>query len=199
VRLNGVPISSNSTGMIHSEQILTLDGPIRIGHSTATGGEQIENRSKLQLDSVCVVMRPPDDGKPETVEQLEGMWIGQLLPGNSFPKPRHMTGKPPFAEDRAAEARLVQSPRLNLEPLFRLALDPQYMEPGETRLVARIDQLMPGQTITPSASQVRSATLVVAHLDYESLPPPIPDKNTRQDVKAKADEEFEAEFDLESE
>ena len=58
VRLVGVPISSNSTGMVHSEQMLALDGAIRLGKSTAQGSMQIENRSKLELHSVCVVRKP---------------------------------------------------------------------------------------------------------------------------------------------
>jgi hypothetical protein len=93
-------------------------------------------------------------------------------------------GKPFFADDRAAEAGRVKSPRLNLEPMFQLALDPKHIDEGETRLVARIDEVLPGETITPAASQVRGATLVVAHLKYGLPPPPQKDKNTRRDYKA---------------
>jgi hypothetical protein len=84
------------------------------------------------------------------------------------------------------------SPRLDLEPMFRLALSPENMEKGEVRLVARVDDVLPGETITPSASQVRGATLVVAHLKYASPPDqPRPDLNTRRDVKAAADAELD--------
>ena len=58
------------------------------------------------------------------------------------------------------------------------------METGEERLVARVDEVLPGETITPAASQVRGATLVVAHLDYAPLPAPQKDANTRHDIKA---------------
>jgi hypothetical protein len=74
--------------------------------------------------------------------------------------------------------------------MFRLALDPKHIDDGEMRLVGRVDDVLPGETITPAASQVRGATLVVAHLDYAKLPPPQRDANTRQDVKA-ASVEFE--------
>ena len=67
--------------------------------------------------------------------------------------------------------------------MFQLALDPKFMEEGETRLVARVDEVLPGETITPEASQVRGATLVVAHLKYADLVPPEKDKNTRRDIK----------------
>ena len=58
VRLVGVPISSNSTGMVHTEQMHTLDGAIRLGKSTALNNLQIENRSKMLLNSVCIVRKP---------------------------------------------------------------------------------------------------------------------------------------------
>ncbi|HVT26460.1 MAG TPA: hypothetical protein VHE81_00435, partial [Lacipirellulaceae bacterium] len=57
-----------------------------------------------------------------------------------------------------------------------------------TRLVARVDKVLPGESISPSASQVRSATLVVTHLDYASLKPPVKDVNTRQEIKVQSDE-----------
>jgi hypothetical protein len=179
VRLAGLPISSNSTGMVHSEQIVSLDGAIRKGESKATGGDQIENHSKLPLRSVCVVRW---DG-----EQLQASWVGELLPANSLPLSMRVVddpSQPVFAEERAAEARQQSGEQLNLEPMFRLALDPNHMEKGETRLVARVDEVLPGESITPAASQVRGATLVVTHLDYAKLPPPQRDRNTRQDIKA---------------
>jgi hypothetical protein len=61
------------------------------------------------------------------------------------------------------------------------------MEEGETRLVARCDEVLPGETITPEASQIRGATLVVAHLDYADPPPPEKDNNTRREIKATDD------------
>ncbi len=73
------------------------------------------------------------------------------------------------------------------------ALEPQHMEPGETRLVARVDEVLPGETITPSSSQVRGATLVVAHLDYADLPAPRRDNNTKRDIKAEEAEDEEQE------
>src|SRR5262249_26152889 len=58
VRLVGVPISSNSTGMVHTEQMHALDGAIRLGKSTALGSKQIENHSKLVLHSACIIRKP---------------------------------------------------------------------------------------------------------------------------------------------
>lgn len=191
VRLAGVPISSNSTGFVHSEQMLTLDGPIRWGRATVGGGSQIENRSKLALSSVCVVRWPTSAEVQRDRRTFEGRWIGKMPPGQSVPiterLPSLLSDKPPFAQERNEEARL-EGERLNLETMFRLALDPLQLEEGETRLVGRIDEVLPGQTITPDASQVRGAALVVAHLQYAPPPPPRMDLNTKRDIKASADE-----------
>ncbi len=176
VQLNGLPVSSNSTGMVHSEQMLSLDGPIQITQPTGKG-EQIENRSNMVLRSVCIVER--------VGAELEGKWIGKLLPGQSVPliKVHLPADQRPFVDDRAKEAQAAKGEQLNLEPMFRLALDPKNVEDGEIRLVGRFDEVLPGETISPTASQVRGATLVVVHLRYAPLPPPKKDTNTRQEIK----------------
>ncbi|MCI0332608.1 MAG: hypothetical protein L0228_05230 [Planctomycetes bacterium] len=193
VRLAGLPISSNSTGMVHSEQMFALDGAIQKGKSKATGGNQIENHTKYELSSACLVRR--------NGEELEGMWIGQMLPGKavSLSFKKIDAKQPAFVTDRAAEERVQRTERLNLEPMFRLALDPKHIDNGETRLVARVDEVLPGQTITPAASQVRGATLVVAHLEYAKLPKPGKDRNTRRDIKADAPNNNEIDFESEAE
>ena len=60
VRLVGLPISSNSTGMVHSEQMHTLDGPIRLGKSAALGGRanREPHRSWSSTASASSASRP---------------------------------------------------------------------------------------------------------------------------------------------
>ncbi|HEX3602061.1 MAG TPA: hypothetical protein VHU84_18045 [Lacipirellulaceae bacterium] len=191
VRLIGLPISSNSTGMVHSEQMQTLDGPIRIGKSKALGNTQIENHTKLDLHSVCVVRKPTEEEVKQSKREMEGLWIGELSAGQSAAASDRMPTLPDkkitFGEERTTEARLIHAPRLNLEPMFQFALNPDYMEDGETRLVARCDEVQPGEKITPEASQVRGTTLVVVHLQYAPPAAPEKDKNTRRDIKGTDD------------
>jgi len=176
VRLTGLPISSNTTGYVHSEQMLPLDGPIRLGQSSAARSPQIENRSTMELHSACVVKR--------NEKSVQGRWIGNLLPGQSVPLAMPtISGEKIFAKERNDEATMLKGTRLNLEPMFRLALDLNSMAIGETRLVGRVDEVLSGEDITPAASQIRGATLVVAHLQYAPPPPPKKDVNTKQDVK----------------
>jgi hypothetical protein len=186
VRLTGLPILSNSTSMVHSEQMFTLDGPIQLGLSKVGSRERIENRSQLHLQSLGIVRRPAEGERMPGGEGLLGMWIGDLPPDQAVPIAllplRVGKGQVPFATEREAEAQRRGVERLDLEPLFRLAYDGTDLEPGEMRLVARSDGVMRGETVSPEASQTRGATLVVAHLLYGPLPPPVPDLNTRQSV-----------------
>jgi hypothetical protein len=189
VRLAGVFVPSNTTNLVHSEQMFPLKGAIRLDRSVSQGRQQIENRSQLWLHSVAIVERTSnaEESAGAKPPALRGLWIGDLRPGESRPASFALpiaVGKdqPPFAEERAAEERLQNVPRLNLESLFRLALDVNNFEPGERRLVARVDEMLAGETVSPEASQVRGAVLVVAHLEYGPVPAPLPDLNTRQDV-----------------
>ena len=192
VRLNGVFVPSNTTNMVHSEQMFALDGPIRLGRSQSQGRLQIENQSSYLLQSVALVERTSRDAEQGgATPALRGVWIGELRPGESRPAIFSL----PIALDEGrgavrrpsarAEERLQTAPRLNLEPMFRLALDVKSFEPGEKRLVARIDEVLAGETASPAASQVRGAVLVVAHLDYGPRPEPLPDLNTSRDVVRK--------------
>ena len=190
VRLSGVFVPSNSTNMVHSEQMLLLDGAIQLGASQSQRRQQIENRSQFHLRSVAIVertSREEEQNKQRPAEPgLRGIWIGELRPGTSalMTVLRPLIAdkdKSPFADERAAEERLQHTPRLDLEPTFRLALDVNSFEPGEKRLVARVDEVLPGETISPAASQIQGAVLVIAHLSYGPRPEPEPDLNTRLD------------------
>src|SRR4029079_10733474 len=121
-----------------------LDGPIRL--TPASKGkteslENLENQSKMHLHSVCVVER--------VGAELKGRWIGELLPGQSVPLATAPlpSEKRPFADERATEATPTRGERLDLEQMFQLALTTKNIEDGETRLVARHDEVLPGESI----------------------------------------------------
>lgn len=173
VRLTGLSVSSNFTSMLHSEQMLDMEKAIRLSTSS-TGQPQIVNGSAWNLFDVAVIKRPAaSDG-------LKGCWIGRLPASTSvavsFPT---LPKEVPFNRDRQSAARSSKPSTFPLEDLMRLALDVNQLEPGEVRLVGRMDGVLPGIDIQPAASQVRGAALVVAHLDYGALPEPKPDVNSR--------------------
>ncbi len=182
VQLAGVQVSSATTEMLHSEQMFPLDGPLTF-QQTSGSQARVVNQSQLPLESVAVVRRVDDDGEP----RLIGGWIGDLHAGSGATVTFTPLTEEAFADNRTARA--ADDPaRLNLEPMFKLALDPQHIEPGDTRLVGRVDKVLPGVNVTPSAAQVRGATLVVAHLARAPLAPPRPDVNSPRDVIRRYDD-----------
>ena len=159
----------------------------------ARGHRRIINHSQLDLKDVGIVRRPRKDERVPIGAALEGIWIGDLGPSDSqaasFLPLRVGENEIPFAVERQAAARRQSAERLDIDELLRLAYDPKLIAPGETRLIGRVDGVLPGQTITPVASQLRGATLVVAHLGYGPRPPARPDANTSQDVMREEDDE----------
>jgi hypothetical protein len=94
----------------------------------------------------------------------------------------------PFAAERREAAGVDPHKRLDVDALLRLAFrfppptDPLYRARDEYRLVARLDEALPGSATTPAASQTTGATVVLAHLRCELGPEFGPDLNTPADV-----------------
>lgn len=185
-RLRGLTVSSNTTDMAHAEQMIDLGGRLTYDPK----GRQLTNETNHRFTDLAVVRRPLT-GPPV----LQGCWVGDLRDRSStsvsfLPVASTEENQAPFADrrasDSAADPTAGVSPsdqRLNLEPLFALALDPNRMEPGEVRAVGRIEKVFDGVTVTPQASQGRGATFVVAHLQYAPLPKPKSDRNAPMDVQ----------------
>jgi hypothetical protein len=98
-------------------------------------------------------------------------------------------GELPFAADRARSNELVNGERLDVDPLLRMAYwfpqldDPIHGSRDEHRLIGRIDEVLPGSVVSPKASQTAGSTVVVAHLRLGAAPFPLPDVNSRLDIK----------------
>ncbi len=183
VHLAGLQVSSATTDMVHSEQMYALDGPLLFQKEQGAAPKVI-NRTQFKLGSVAVVRREDDaEGSP----QLYGCWIGDLEPNRGTSVSFAPVGEDLFAGERAKEASKDEK-RLDLEPIFRLALDPLHMDPGEVRLVGRLDTVLPGVEVNPAAAQLRGAAMVVAHLSRAPLGKPKPDKNSPRDVIDRVDD-----------
>ncbi|WP_197528879.1 hypothetical protein [Aeoliella mucimassa] len=174
--LHGMQVSSATTDMLHSEQMIALDGPILFERKSENSGNLV-NQSQFKLQSVAIVRRSDKDGE----RRLLGSWVGSLDPKRSMTVSMVPLDENRFDSERKQENE-QHADRLDLEPMFALALDSLHMEDGEVRLVARVDEVLPGVAVTPSAAQVRGAALVVAHLGNDALPLPVPDENSPLDV-----------------
>jgi hypothetical protein len=192
--LQGVAISSATTRLVHSAQMVELEGPLQ-WRKSAQGYRQVVNRTGFDLDDCLLIRRLPDGKSP-----LAGCWLGRLRSGQSavvsFRRlPAESTSLTdsalPYANQRGRATLTANPPRLNIDPLLRLACqwdtagDSWYGKRAEYRLLARIDKPLPDCQIHPRASQIRSATLVIAHLAYGDLPVPQPDINGRRDLAGK--------------
>jgi hypothetical protein len=187
-RLAGLTVSSSATRLIHAEQLVQLEGPIRLGKSSQ-GLEQVENRSQYALRDVALVRRSFDaQGKP----RYDGCWLGDIKSKSSaivgLKRLSWNTKELPFAAERALATQVRTMPVMDVEAILKLAFkfadknDPLSTRREETRLVGVIDEALSGMDVTPVASQHTGATVVVSHLRYGTLPTPQPDVNSAADV-----------------
>ncbi|MBN2578552.1 MAG: hypothetical protein JXB10_06125 [Pirellulales bacterium] len=190
--LSGLPVSSNSTGLLHSEEVFTLDGKLALSPGPS-GVTQITNHTKLALQGAGIIEKTASGN-------LKIAWVGNLEPGAirnlSWSRESSAEDGGKLWADRRDEHPLSAVPKtadvqgeLNLRPLLDLAQRTGDMRPGDRRLVAWTDRELPGLEITPHSSQGRFATLVVAHLAYGDPPAPQPDVNIPQSAVMIREEE----------
>ncbi len=190
-RLRNVPVSSATTQLVHSEQMVPLAGPLRLAApSTNPNVLQLDNRTGVDLSDAVVIRRnPPARGSSKAT--FQSCWIGRLDNGSS----PLLSWKPVtpaqndllYAAERVQAAKDDPHKRLGVDGLLKLAFrfpatDPLYARREEYRLIARLDEPLPGSTTTPAASQVTGSTVVLAHLRCELPPPMDPDVNSPADV-----------------
>ncbi|WP_146401468.1 hypothetical protein [Pseudobythopirellula maris] len=188
-RLKGMTISSASTDFVMSEEVRDLGPLLRVGKSY-NGVDQLENHSELRFENLVIVERRDGSrgSKGKAAKpRLDGVWIGELPPGEATPialRPTMAGDAAPFAAQRqqARADRGADAKTLDLEPLFALALDAREFEPGERRVIASVAGPLDGLTVSPDSSQAGGAALVVMHLRYGPTPPPVNDKNAPIDV-----------------
>ncbi len=84
-QLDGFTVSSNSTGMVHSEQMVSLNGSLDWLHPP-DGTPQVENNTRLKLSGVAVLRRTalhstPEHPGPGPIRD-EIAWVGELPAGS---------------------------------------------------------------------------------------------------------------------
>jgi hypothetical protein len=175
VMLSSFEVASNTTGMLHSEQMYDLGGGITL-ERLPSGHYKLTNNTQLALQGAGVVGR------------FQAAWVGSLAAGESKeielkPKPQEKENEL-WADELDNAPMTVATPAeagLNLRRLFNLARDKfqDHRTQDGLRLVAWTEQEIPGLTIEPAAAQSRTAGLVIAHLRYASEKKALPDENTR--------------------
>jgi hypothetical protein len=171
-RLAGFTVESNSTGMVHSEQMYDLGGVFT--YTDKNGRQEVYNRTKYAIYNAGVIRRASPN-------RIEVAWIGDLQP-NVGAKASYTAAPsrlPLLAQWNLSSSAEVDRPLQRLLNLAQQSVEP---EVGEVRLLGIIREPLSGLTVEPEPSQnERSPTLVVAHLKQTRLVnhPPRPDRNSR--------------------
>ena len=182
--LAGFPVGSNSTGLVHSEEMLDAGGAISLAPS-AEGTEQLVNQSALNLHGVGLLRRT-------RAGELQTAWLGEVPRAKSVGGFQWITlskteaEKPLWPQEREESPVSAANPvpgALSLRKVLDLGQDAQNLAAGETRLIGWSEDNLPGLAIEPAAPQTRRGILVVAHLGYGFGEPPRPDANLRSGLQ----------------
>ncbi len=185
--LSGLPVVSNSIGMIHSEQMSDLGGSLTLKRMP-DGRSQLTNSTRLTLRNTGVLKRGEQG-------QVWTAWCGTINPETTvalnFVRRKNLDRVKSVAlwtdqrEDSPLTAAKATSGSLNVRRLLDMAGDLNDIAPGDIRLVATTTDEIPGITIDPPAPQVKRAAMVIAHLRYGRGKAPEADTNTVATSSAK--------------
>jgi len=159
--LAAISVGSNQTQMVRSEQIIDLGGSVRLN------GTSLVNESEHEFLDAFVIEKLADSTNRIAI-------LGTVAPGTTSP----------LRYRDLDEARVPQDLPLQVSNFMGRLLNPESIEPGSTRMVARIDQSMPDLSVVPSANQLVAQTVVVAHLNYPPFADRQPDDNLETDFRS---------------
>ncbi|HEY4310417.1 MAG TPA: hypothetical protein VGN12_13275 [Pirellulales bacterium] len=172
LQLTNLAVSSNATGMVHSEEMYPLAGRLQWTHLVDSDVYRLHNGTGLDLRKVMIVI---DRDKP--------FHIGSLAADETLDislTARTARGKNGGERNLVPEKENAATGPLELDSLVDLAQSE--VAAGEVRLIAWTGDELPGVTITPAATQSRRASIVVAHLTYGPALPIQIDFNSRAQV-----------------
>ncbi|MBL8829602.1 MAG: hypothetical protein JNM18_21675, partial [Planctomycetaceae bacterium] len=150
VRMTGFEVDSNSSGMLHIEQVLNFGSIECVVSNSAEDTYEVTNHTGRDLTGFLL--------GPNGVA-----WYGELAHQASVTC--HLAARPDDFE-RARNTPAVSG--VNLQPLIDLAMKNEHR--SRLRFIGWCDAQLPGVAITPYAAQQRVATLVVANLEYGVFP-----------------------------
>ncbi len=184
VGLAGYPVLSNSTGMVHAEQMVNLEGSFGIVQEDADG-LVVANGTRFDLQSVVLVTL--------TQRGVRLALASTMVAGEeaTFTPQEAGDGDQLFAflgNDRVT-SEAVQEGQVSLRGLYRLALNSEQMRVGDIRLIGWSPQPVEGMGIRPNSNQNTFRTLLLANLRYGPLDAPTVDLNHPADFRRPPDEE----------
>lgn len=184
-KLSGFRVDSNSTGLLHSEQLLDLGGCLRLT-KTQDRHSVITNGSELTIQDAAVLRRREGG-------QFQVAWVGDLAAADA----RRLTFSSPAEGDHLLEewgsspafSESSDNDTLSLTRLLKVAQSEVQFQPGDVRLIGWTDTQLPGMVINPRSSQQTMRTLIVANVRYGGFSDPKRDVNLPPDIR-QSDEEL---------
>ncbi|MCA9268074.1 MAG: hypothetical protein KDA41_06365, partial [Planctomycetales bacterium] len=188
VSLRGFNVRSNSTGMLHTEEMRHIGGGLVLQREPR--GDVIINKSKFPLRDVGLIRRRTG-AQASGAAAIEIAWIGELAPGTN-----EVVAFGPVTHARALIQQWEESPTTSTQPvegevsllrLLDLARDPRRLAAGDMKLIGWTDADLGGIELSPRATQATLRTLVVANLKYGAPGPPEVDENTYASLRGQVD------------
>jgi len=183
--LQRLPVLSNSTGMIQSEEMVALSGPMNWTLDTASGNIQASNQLGLPIRDIGV-LGVSDEGK------LMTGWIGTAGPGESVDGVLQVANEDERWFSQWDDNPLLKKPNMirasdgmiwTDEPVEDIYLGPLLMvmatryplQRGECIALGWTESIPTQLQVSPTTVQKKEKTLVLMHVRAASLPPVQPD------------------------
>lgn len=192
VRLSGFGVDSNSTGLLHAEHMLPLGGSFKVTGDEKAGWT-LQNDTKVRASVAIALYRdqdgalhfaPLDEVAPEAKIALQWQKVNSTsAEGKAISVDEALAAEINKLEDKASPGGESAS-QLKLRKLLDLACGKIRVAPGEIRLVAILPDRPDGMIVSPVATQVNAATLLLVHLKHGAFSAPESDENLKLDVKA---------------
>jgi hypothetical protein len=187
VTLEPLTVYSNSTEMVHAEQIVELGGGLVLGE-TADRSPALKNETGLDLKGVLIMRR-------STGERVTVAFVGELptgssarlefqsLEGSSFrtfwdsSPVTALSYVPAALPDKGQDTKFSSNDSLSVGGMLHEAVRKTPLMPGQTRLFGYTDDRIGGLEVQPAEDQFDGRCIVIAHLTPQALGDIRPDKN----------------------
>ncbi|MBM4005753.1 MAG: hypothetical protein FJ295_21115 [Planctomycetes bacterium] len=185
--LSGFQVRSNSTGMVHSEHMLSVGGGLKLINENGPNAE-LRNGSEIAIQSAGILRVLPSGA-------AEIAWIGDLpalatVPVRFQPRPPDWNYFAEWANHRATVRTDEElSGEINLAGMFELAIRRLRLSPGDVRLIGWTEEGLAGIEFRPVAAQTAFRAMVLCHLAMGPIPAPKPDINCSLEVRDPPPEE----------